>query len=196
MKPGNRKSLLTLALALALPATALTASAAAQDQTTQQLDNQQSTGQTTDPIGTTGTTNPIGTIDDADTTDTTGATLPPPAEGVASPPLNPEVNAMTRQQPPPREPTRGDDRTSQRGVWQALDTDGDGRISQVEAGSDADFQSNFEMMDGDSDGYVSETEQSSHAGTQGDADDGVQQDGTQMDRDDDWKDNEPEEVDD
>lgn len=50
-----------------------------------------------------------------------------------------------------------------RGVWQTLDTDGDGRISRAEGGVDAQFQSNFEMMDADKDGFVSDAEYRTHA---------------------------------
>lgn len=52
---------------------------------------------------------------------------------------------------------------SMRGTWAALDANGDGRISRDEAAANADFQSSFEMMDADGDGFVSDAEYRTHA---------------------------------
>lgn len=45
-----------------------------------------------------------------------------------------------------------------RGVWSALDTNGDGLISAIEADVDAAFEARFEAMDEDGNGFVSEAE--------------------------------------
>lgn len=46
----------------------------------------------------------------------------------------------------------------QREQWAELDTDGDGRISSVEASLDPEFSSRFRTADVDSDGFVTDTE--------------------------------------
>ena len=45
-----------------------------------------------------------------------------------------------------------------RGVWSALDSNGDGLISAIEADADAAFEARFEAMDEDGNGFVSEAE--------------------------------------
>lgn len=174
MKPRTPTRLLALAVALAMPALIVTATAfaAPQDETTRQLDRQDS-ATATDP------------------------TMPPPQEGATEPPLNPEVDAMTQ---PPSEPTRGDEQTMQRDRWQTLDTDGDGRISEAEGAVDSDFSANFEMMDADADGYVGEDEYAQPPASGATGDDDAEASGSATDgdpvtgaRDDAWSANEAEE---
>lgn len=51
----------------------------------------------------------------------------------------------------------------QRDTWSRLDTDGDGRISAVEADADAGIDVSFPAMDSDSDGFVTDAEFRAHA---------------------------------
>jgi Ca2+-binding EF-hand superfamily protein len=44
------------------------------------------------------------------------------------------------------------------GVFQALDADGDGKISKSEAESNQSFASSFDKLDGNSDGFVTKRE--------------------------------------
>jgi hypothetical protein len=44
------------------------------------------------------------------------------------------------------------------GVFQALDTDGDGKISKSEAESNQSFANSFDKLDGNSDGFVTKRE--------------------------------------
>lgn len=51
----------------------------------------------------------------------------------------------------------------QRDTWSRLDTDGDGRISALEADADAGIDGSFSALDSDSDGFITDTEFRAHA---------------------------------
>lgn len=113
------------------------------------------------------------------------AAMPPPVSDTEPPvadtlidgtPIDPEVEAMTRTEPPPVDAAQatglaGDD-AAQRSSWVDLDADGDGRISLGEASVDGDFNSGFETMDADDDGFVSRAEFDAHGDAHGGSDDG------------------------
>jgi len=56
----------------------------------------------------------------------------------------------------------------QREAWSRLDTDGDGRISSVEASMDPEFSTHLDTMDADDDGFVTDVEYRAFAQTTGD----------------------------
>lgn len=51
----------------------------------------------------------------------------------------------------------------QRDTWSRLDTDGDGRISALEADADAGIDGSFSSLDSDNDGFVTDAEFRAHA---------------------------------
>ncbi|HSM11354.1 MAG TPA: hypothetical protein VK827_07275 [Lysobacter sp.] len=56
----------------------------------------------------------------------------------------------------------------QREAWSRLDTDGDGRISSVEASMDPEFSTHLSTMDADDDGFVTDAEYRAFAQATGD----------------------------
>lgn len=76
------------------------------------------------------------------------------------------TTAMQRDDVPPPPPAHSQGAThaaahssvAQRDAWSRLDTDGDGRISSVEASLDQDFSAHLVAMDGDRDGFVTDAE--------------------------------------
>ena len=81
---------------------------------------------------------------------------PPPV--VDTPiPEDPEVDAMNPA-PPPSDPMPRASLQAEGDAWAALDTDGDGRVSQAEARADSRFSARFGAMDSDGDGQVDRAE--------------------------------------
>jgi len=75
--------------------------------------------------------------------DTAAAVTPPAAQAPTDAPL--AANAAPQRKP-----------------WSAIDTDGDGKISAVEAQSDAALLKHFPAMDADKDGFVTVAEYKAH----------------------------------
>lgn len=89
------------------------------------------------------------------------AITPPPVSEVEEAAMNPP-----RLSPEPAQGGRNaapHSAAAQRALWSELDANGDGRISAVEGGVNADFKAAFEMMDADHDGFISDAEYRTHS---------------------------------
>jgi len=86
-----------------------------------------------------------------------------PQQAAAATPAGDTAAAVT--QPAAQAPTEGPlapNAAPQRKPWSAIDTDGDGKISAVEAQSDAALLKHFPAMDADKDGFVTIAEYKAH----------------------------------
>ena len=89
---------------------------------------------------------------------------PPPRLNETTPPPSEDVEQRAMEAPRPPTPKRDAARSgrpeadAERGNFDQLDTNGDGRISGAEGRVVADFKANFEMMDADDDGFVTQAE--------------------------------------
>lgn len=77
------------------------------------------------------------------------------AAGTASPPPPPQSQGA--------ENAAAHSAVAQRDLWNRLDSDGDGRISSVEASLDSEFSTHFPMNDVDGDGFITAAEYRDHA---------------------------------